>query len=125
MTMTKEEEQYRLRHIPINEEALIQTIILQAILDYYSYDIEKYGQPNTIKKQIRYNQKLKSANFFKSAYFRNLCNLIDLDPNYIINNMKNIYRKIFMKKKLRYRDTLLKVTYKSKTPIVQQQNTGL
>ena len=52
MTMTKEEEQYRLRHIPINEEALIQTIILQAILDYYSYDIERYGQPNTIKKQI-------------------------------------------------------------------------
>lgn len=108
--------------MPINEKALIQTIILQAILDYYSYDIERYGQPNTIKKQIRYNQKLKSANFFKSAYFRNLCDLINLDPNYIINNMKNIYGKIFMKKKLRYRNALFKVTRRNKTPIVQQQN---
>lgn len=89
----------------LNYIVLWKSVVIQAIVDYYSLPEEKErGKKEKIDSKKRQDLycKNEAKKFLNSKYFDTICTLAELDTKWVLKNKRKIFLRSLGNKKDRY-----------------------
>ncbi len=92
-----EDDKFRLKNIDVDCKRLWKAVVLQIILDIYSFKKE-FSKNLSLSQKESFKNKRKAEFFLNSADFDIICEYANLDPNFIRENKEKIYQRIIKTK---------------------------